>query len=173
MSIYLGFDPGGIKSFGWAVLLIDPNGGVHALKTGVVSSAPDAIDAASSGLIGTPEAVGIDAPLFWVENGDRRADAAIRRRVVVAGGQSGTVSSVNSLRGACVVQGILAARLVGALWGSVLITETHPKALLRLYADAAAFVSQYVPSVKVKLYEDLLNKINVDLSKTFRRKIFD
>ena len=142
---YLGFDPGGINSFGWAALQIDSIGAVSRLITGVVSSAPHAIQAASIGLDIVPAAVGIDAPLFWVESGDRRADAAIRKRVVAAGGQSGTVSSVNSLRGACVVQGILTARLVATKWDGTLIAEAHPKALLRLYADATFFVGQHVP----------------------------
>lgn len=77
--------------------------------------------------------------------GDRRADAHLRRRVLVAGGQSGTVSSVNSLRGACLVQGILVTRLAATTWPAALITEAHPKALLRLDADAKHFVSINVP----------------------------
>ena len=152
---YLGFDPGGINSFGWATLQIEATGAVAGLITGVVSTAPDAIYAASKGLDGgVPTAVGIDAPLFWVESGDRRADAAIRKRVVAAGGQSGTVSSVNSLRGACVVQGVLTARLVSSKWESTLITESHPKALLRLYPDAGAFVSAHVPSISTEHERD-------------------
>lgn len=152
---YLGFDPGGINSFGWATLQISATGTVAGIITGVVSSAPDAISEASKVLDGgVPTAIGIDAPLFWVESGDRRADAAIRKRVVAAGGQSGTVSSVNSLRGACVVQGILTARLVTSKWDSTLITESHPKALLRLYADAGAFVSAHVPSIATEHERD-------------------
>jgi hypothetical protein len=142
--VLLGFDPGGIKSFGWAVLEIDDFGKIIGLKSGVVSSAPDAVNRARESMDVAPDGVGIDAPLFWVEKGDRRADAAIRARVVAAGGQSGTVSSVNSLRGACVVQGIIAARLVSESWPTAVITEAHPKALLRLYAKASLFVSECV-----------------------------
>jgi len=151
MSIYqelilvlFGFDPGGINSFGWAVLHIDDAGVFVSLKTGVVSTAPDAVKRAGQSMPDAPDGVGIDAPLFWVEKGDRRADAAIRRRVVAAGGQSGTVSSVNSLRGACVVQGVLAARLIADSWPSAVITEAHPKALLRLYTEAQRFVAARV-----------------------------
>ncbi len=97
MSVHIGFDPGGINSFGWAALDMAANGAILSVKTGVVSSAPDAVREASRGLMVAPAAVGIDAPLFWVESGDRRADAAIRRRVVEAGGQSGTVSTRTSL----------------------------------------------------------------------------
>jgi hypothetical protein len=74
--------------------------------------------------------------------------------VVAAGGQSGTVSSVNSLRGACVVQGILTARIAAAKWDNTLITEAHPKALLRLYADAASFVGQHVAATATEHERD-------------------
>ena len=107
--LLLGFDPGGIKSFGWAVLYVGEADSVVSLKTGVASNAPEAVRKAGQCAPAAPAGVGIDAPLFWVQEGDRRADSHIRKRVVAAGGQSGTVSSVNSLRGACLVQGILAA----------------------------------------------------------------
>ena len=142
--IFLGFDPGGINCFGWAVLETDDAGEFVTLNTGVVSNAPDAVKRASESLSVWPDGVGIDAPLFWVEQGDRLADFAIRRRVVAAGGQSGTVSSVNSLRGACLVQGVLAARLIADRWPLAVVTEAHPKALLRLYPQARLFAKEYV-----------------------------
>jgi hypothetical protein len=61
--------------------------------------------------------------------------------VCSAGGQSGTVSHVNSLRGACLVQGVLIARLSRERWPEVPITESHPKALLRLSAQAREFAA--------------------------------
>ena len=116
-----------------------------SLKTGVTSTAPDAVHEAGQSTPSAPAGIGIDAPLFWMQQGDRRADSHIRKRVVTAGGQPGTVSSVNSLRGACLVQGILTVRLVAASWPSAMITEAHPKALLRLHAEAKSFVAKYLP----------------------------
>jgi predicted nuclease with RNAse H fold len=143
--VFIGFDPGGIKSFGWAVMNCNENGGRIEINTGVVSNAPDAVAKVSQYTVSNPNAVGIDAPLYWVIKGDRWSDNHIRKRVIAAGGQSGTVSSVNSLRGACLVQGILTARLVITSWPSVLITEAHPKALLRISKEAFEFVEQNIP----------------------------
>lgn len=145
--VLLGFDPGGINSFGWAMLHLDEAGKFVRLITGVASNAPDAVRSAGQSAASVPAGVGIDAPLFWVEEGDRRADSHIRNRVVAAGGHAGTVSSVNSLRGACLVQGILTARLVAALWPSAVVTEAHPKALLCLYAEAERFVTEHLPPI--------------------------
>ncbi|MFI5197920.1 MAG: hypothetical protein ACHQJD_04830 [Thermoanaerobaculia bacterium] len=144
--VLLGFDPGGIKSFGWATLEVGDDDAVISLKTGVTSTAPEAVCEAGQRATSAPAGVGIDAPLFWVQQGDRHADFQIRQRVIAAGGQSGTVSHVNSLQGACLVQGILAARLVAASWPSAIVTEAHPKALLRLYADAKHFVAAHISS---------------------------
>lgn len=144
--VLLGFDPGGKDSFGWAMVCLERGGAFVALECGVESNAPDAVRAAARHAPSKPDGIGIDAPLFWVDKGDRRADAAIRTRLVAAGGKSGTVSSVNSLRGACVVQGILTARRVAAEWPAALVTEAHPKALLRLYAEAQKFVESHLPA---------------------------
>jgi hypothetical protein len=142
--LLLGFDPGGIKRFGWAVLHVGEADSVVSLKTGVASNAPDAVREAGQCAPAAPAGVGIDAPLFWVPKGDRCADSHIRTRVVAARGQPGTVSSVNSLRGACLVQGILTARLVAASWPSAIVTEAHPKALLRLNRDAERFTATHL-----------------------------
>jgi len=135
-----GFDPGGLNSFGWASLRISESGAPIACKTGVSSSASTALNEASRAAGAIPAAVGIDAPLFWVTEGDRKADACIRKLVCAAGGRSGTVGHVNSLRGACLVQGILAARQAADLWPSAAVTEAHPKALLRVYPPASEFL---------------------------------
>ena len=145
--VLLGFDPGGINSFGWATLHLDEAGEFVSLTTGVASNAPDAVRNAGQSAASAPAGVGIDAPLFWVEKGDRRADSHVRNRVVAAGGHAGTVNSVNSLRGACLVQGILTTRLVAASWPSAIVTEAHPKALLRLWAEARRFVTEHLPPI--------------------------
>ncbi|MBS1196481.1 MAG: hypothetical protein H6R18_266 [Proteobacteria bacterium] len=142
----LGFDPGGLKSFGWASLQIGESGLPVALKTGISSSALIALNEAKQSANEAPVAVGIDAPLYWVSEGDRRADAFIRKLVCAAGGSSGTVGHVNSLRGACLVQGILVARLAANLWPSVIVTEAHPKALLRVHPAAREFISENLPN---------------------------
>ena len=91
----LGLDPGGLNSFGWASLRIGKSGAPTVL-TGVSSSASTALSEASRAAGAAPTAVGIDAPLFWVAEGDRKADARIRKLVCAAGGHSGTVGHVNS-----------------------------------------------------------------------------
>jgi hypothetical protein len=139
-KLFVGFDPGGEKAFGWAVLEATQQG-LRFVAGDTVTGAPTAIAQASAVLPKVPVAVGIDAPLFWVPEGDRNADSLVRTLVCEAGGQSGTVSHVNSLRGACLVQGVLIARLSHERWPSAQITEAHPKALLRVSAEAHAFAS--------------------------------
>ncbi len=144
--ILFGFDPGGLHNFGWACLNIGKSGIPISLNTGCSSNAPDAITEASRHAAGrAPVAVGIDAPLFWVAEGDRLADAGIRTRVCAAGGTSGNVGHVNSLRGACLVQGVLAARQVAETWPSTKITEAHPKALNLLHFEAKKFLADNLP----------------------------
>lgn len=135
---FVGFDPGGAHAFGWAVL----SGSGQSLTLsagGVGSSAFDAVSSAAAALPEPPAAVGIDAPLFWALTGDRRADSYVRRFVCSKGGFSGTVGHVNSLRGACLVGGAVAAKLSSERWPAVQITESHPKALVRVSPEAAAY----------------------------------
>lgn len=142
----IGFDPGGLKSFGWAILSIGKPGASITLKTGVSSNASSAINEASRAVGEAPAGVGIDAPLFWVTEGDRKADARIRKLVCAAGGHSGTVGHVNSLRGVCLVQGILAARQVAHSWPTAIVTEAHPKALLCVHPAASEFLAAHLPN---------------------------
>lgn len=137
---FLGLDPGGQRAFGWCAMRVDGDG--VQITTGIGSGVA-CIATAASHLDGPPDAVGIDAPLYWVADGDRLADRAIRRAVVAAGGSSGTVNHVNSLRGACVVAGVLAAVAVHRQWPAVRVTECHPKALLRVAPEAGAFVGAH------------------------------
>jgi len=135
----IGLDPGGFQSFGWALLKVESSKLV-SLKTGTASTARDAVTDAWPPPETPPCAVGIDAPLFWTQYGDRLADLTVRRMVKQAGGHSATVGHVNSLRGACLVQGVLAAVEVQKRDASVLVTEAHPKALLRVHTAAKSFV---------------------------------
>jgi predicted nuclease with RNAse H fold len=130
---YLGFDPGGVDAFGWAVAAHDKTGVARVVTSGRAPNAEVAVDLAL-GFVPDDElgAVGIDAPLFWTPTGVRRADAIVRSELRARGAISpgGTVQQLNSLRGACLVQGIAAAMLIRRRCPQVPITETHPKALL-------------------------------------------
>ncbi|MDT4862418.1 hypothetical protein FQZ97_970710 [compost metagenome] len=138
MAYFIGFDPGGEKAFGWAVLRAQ--GRVTELvNSGTCSDAKTAFEAAKAYATLEPIAIAIDAPLFWVTSGDRKADVCVRKMVCSKGGRSGTVSHVNSLRGACLVQGILVAKIAIASWQDATVTEAHPKALLWVSAAARQF----------------------------------
>ena len=139
MEIYLGFDPGGKKQFGWAVC--SPITQIlHVLATGEAGNAKEAITKAISTIPsnGTATGVGIDAPLFWSEDDGRDVDKLVRQAIQKLGSQSpgGTVQQINSLRGACIVQGPLIANILLRFFPKIAITESHPKALLYLLGIA-------------------------------------
>lgn len=144
MSTFIGIDPGGKAAFGWCVMEV---GGAQSeiknLKTGTESQVGEVIKAVARQSPGAPIGAGVDAPLFWSRNGERQSDQRIRKAVAKAGGRAATVGHVNSLRGACLVQGILATVALTERWPEILITESHPKALLAVWADARQFVRQH------------------------------
>lgn len=131
-----GFDPGGESQFGWCVVEASAKLPLSLHRTGVASNAAEAVRCVLKEVPSrsTLIAAGIDSPLFWLPNGDRNADRVIRNEIRKRGASapSGTVQHVNSLRGACLVQGVLAAMLLRATTRSINITEAHPKALLWL-----------------------------------------
>lgn len=137
-ELYVGFDPGGKNAFGWAVARSMPSG-LELLHVGTCNFAAEAVEAAAECCEIQPAAFGTDAPLFWVDSGNRNADDFVRKLVCAAGGNSGTVNHVNSLRGACLVQGIQVARLASARWPASEATEAHPKALLLVDNGAGEF----------------------------------
>lgn len=137
MGTYLGFDPGGSGKFGWAVV----SGETFPLRLvgrGTAHHAQGAFKAATDCAGTKINAVGIDAPLFWNPAGDRRADQKVREAITRLGCPGGTVSSVNSLRGACLIQGILVAMMCQRSANGAPITEAHPKALLWLAGKATS-----------------------------------
>jgi hypothetical protein len=69
-------------------------------------------------------------------------------QVVGAPNAGGTVQQVNSLRGACITQGLVAAHLLRRAVPGVRITEAHPKALLWLINVASA--DRRVPDVSME-----------------------
>lgn len=130
----IGFDPGGIGQFAWCLTeATDPPRLRHC---GVSDHASGAVGAVSKHIDDSMQllAAGIDSPLFWIGNGDRRVDQIVRTKIHALGARNiwGTVQSVNSLRGACLAQGILAAWLLRSRFPNIRITESHPKALLWL-----------------------------------------
>ena len=139
-SLVLGFDPGGRSQFGWCIAAPQPNGQLCLEESGLADSAAQAVQHAieRSKRLGPVAAAGIDSPLFWVADGDRLVDRAVREELkrLKAPHSSGTVQHLNSLRGACLVQGIMTARLLRCTYPAIQITESHPKALLWLLGIA-------------------------------------
>lgn len=133
MGVFLGFDPGGAGAFGWCVL--EGNGlPLNVTARGIGNHAHDAVDSALAAVGGKPvSASGIDAPLFWRSDGDRQVDQMVRTQIIALGAAGGTVNSVNSMRGACLVQGVMVGVLLRQSLGSdTQLTESHPKAALWL-----------------------------------------
>ena len=80
---------------------------------------------------------GIDAPLFWSNRGYREIDDILDMDMANTGfprpgGRGRIVQSVNSLRGACLVQGPLLVRHLTCAYDGLQITESHPKVFDRL-----------------------------------------
>ncbi len=142
-GLILGFDPGGKDIFGWSVCGAGADRLHGPLKTGLADDACDALEQVkeaikSSGPSGNPPvlAAGIDAPMFWSGTGRRMVDRILRQVLrdngFLPAGLGRTVQEVNSLRGACLVQGVLLGRHLSDWKPGLQITETHPKALLHL-----------------------------------------
>ena len=148
-DVFLGFDPGGRGAcrrkncdgncgkgnFGWSICAShNQDAGclcLKVVKSGVSCSTKGALDLVKGYLSrdlrgGYVQAVGIDAPLFYNCTGeDRTVDKIIRDKL---GKAHSTVIPVNSLKGACLVQGILLAVQIQRIFECP-ITEAHPGAL--------------------------------------------
>ena len=139
MDIVLGFDPGGKGNFGWGICTID-GGQMGCLKTGLASDAQETIEQVLSSL--PPDArvlaAGIDAPLFWNLSGARVVDGIVREALRKSRHPhpSGTVQQINSLRGACLVQGVLLSAGLHREFPKAGITEAHPGALRWLQGNS-------------------------------------
>ena len=107
--------------------------GSEAPISGCVNCVDQAIEFVANRLDRSPAGVGVDAPLWWSSglSGDRQVDRWLRRTYGFSGGQ---VQTVNSLRGAAVVQGLMFVARIRELFPLVPVTETHPKALLAVSA---------------------------------------
>lgn len=138
---FVGLDPGGDGQFGWCVIAGSARP-LSLIRSGCASDAAVAVRDVLGVLGPSPQidGVGIDSPLFWAPSGRRRVDFVVREAIKAAGAPNagGTVQQVNSLRGACVTQGVVAVHLLRRAVPGVRITEAHPKALLWLIKVASA-----------------------------------
>ena len=132
----LGFDPGGEtkKAFGWSVCETDGKK-LCLLGSGTSRDALDAFKQANREIKKTTGsqrvlAAGIDAPMFYGSGGRRKVDEIISKKLPPDKRKS--VVHVNSLRGACLVQGIVIARHLKRYKPEIKITEAHPTALYQL-----------------------------------------
>jgi len=127
-GVWIGADPGGKDNFGLAFLGDESSD----IDCATVSSVDEAVEKILS-IDKNPIGLGIDAPMWWCgkEGGGRKVDQRLRDAYRIS---SGTVQSVNSLRGAALVGGALLAFQVRGLCPN--ITESHPKAFLKaFYSD--------------------------------------
>ena len=123
-EFWVGADPGGDNNFGLAFL---DAAGKQSLYCTTVSS----VDEAFKQIVrrGTPLGLGIDAPMWWTarKKGWRKADEVLKDKYCDV---SGSVLSINSLRGAALVGGMMLALRIREKFPDTRITETHPKVLL-------------------------------------------
>ena len=172
MEIYLGFDPGGEKQFGWAVCSRTKEK-LAVLAIGEANRAEGAFAKAISAIPneGTVVGAGIDAPLFWSESGDRNVDKLIRRALQQLGAPSpgGTVQNINSLRGACLIQGAIIAKLLQKQFPAITITESHPKALLYLLGIANTKV--HPSKISVAEFSEWVDDVNLSINDNERDAI--
>ena len=136
-GIWAGADPGGIGAFGVAV--VDESGATRCATVSSVSEAATWVRAQ-----GKPLGIGIDAPMWWSAGpgGGRVADHRLRKAYPRI--HSGTVQSVNSLRGAALAGGALLASWMREQDPGLRITEAYPKALLlALDMDGATFAERF------------------------------
>jgi hypothetical protein len=135
--ILVGLDPGGADAFGWCVVEDRSSLPLRVCAAGVADDAGAAIDALGRAAAGAVIAgAGIDAPMFWTTSGDRAVDKYVRKAICKLGASGGTVAHVNSLRGACLVQGVVAAMMLRQKNPSLPVTEAHPKAALWMLREA-------------------------------------
>jgi predicted nuclease with RNAse H fold len=148
--LYLGFDPGGEtkRNFGWC--LVEGNKKLTIVSHGRVSNAQKALEATKN-FIEEVSAVGIDAPLFWRCDGCRIVDQIIHQYLPRK--NRSTVIQVNSLAGACLVQGMMTAMLIQEKYPSLRITESHPKAIRYLLRDSQ--LRKYFNSAAYKKLKEL------------------
>ena len=132
MGYIAGFDPGGNDGFGWALVENNASLPLNFVDAGVANHCDDAWLAITNQLNGNRiVGAGIDSPLYWGAE-TRNVDLSLRGEIGYLGSAvpHGTVQSPNSLRGACLVQGILVAKHVLNDFPDSQISECHPKVII-------------------------------------------
>ena len=130
----LGFDPGGLRGFGWSICQRVHGQLQGPLQTGLAGNAWQAKSQLQDQLPDHARvfAAGIDAPLYWDKRGDMRGfrgvDHLLREALVANGHPSRRVVSPNGLPGSVLMQGVLLARILAATW-DLTISESHPTVL--------------------------------------------
>jgi hypothetical protein len=122
-DLYLGFDPGGDRGFGVALLE-----GVH-IASATVSTVADAIRWASDACkTNRPIAAGIDTLLHWCDGagGWRPADMKLRDAYLEV---RSSVQPPNGLYGSMCIGGMALALRLRGMWPDIRLNETHPKVL--------------------------------------------
>lgn len=140
-NLFLGFDPGGRRRFGWSICR-EVNGRLQdRVDTGLANDAWDAFNQVRAAIAelgpqanSCVQAAGIDAPLLWNNRGNdsgfRQADHRLRELLEANGPRSSVVPS-NGLYGAVGIQGPLLTRHLHKTW-SLVISECHPRVLEHL-----------------------------------------
>ena len=128
-NIWIGVDPGGKGNFGVAFLMGD-----EPPQILTVDCADEALAFIRANVDVMPSGIGVDAPLWWSSgrSGDRHADQWLRKRYKLPGGE---VQAGNSLRGAALIQGAMFVQRIREIYPTVPVTESHPKALLKVAAQ--------------------------------------
>jgi hypothetical protein len=122
-DIYLGFDPGGERGFGVAILY-----GTDAAAATVSTVSDDMKWALSKCGMRQPIAAGIDTLLHWSDGpgGWRPADRKLRAAYPEA---QSSVLSPNGLYGSMGIGGMALALRLRERWPTIILNETHPKVL--------------------------------------------
>jgi hypothetical protein len=145
-GIYLGFDPGGDRKFG--VALLDGN----RVTACTVNNVDDAMKWAAR-VCGSrrPVAAGIDTLLHWAtaRSGLRPCDLQLRARYRPV---QNSIMAPNSLYGAMVIGGIALAIRLRQKWPELELNETHPK--LFLYALGAERYNPRTVDVAIQWFVD-------------------
>jgi predicted nuclease with RNAse H fold len=123
-EIYLGFDPGGDRSFG--VALLDGGRMIAATASNVGEAINWSIRECGPR---HPVAVGIDTLLHWStgKSGMRPCDLFLRAKYPAV---KNSVMAPNSLYGAMAIGGMALAMRLRQLWPEIVLNETHPKVML-------------------------------------------
>ena len=143
-SVYLGFDPGGERKFGVALV------SGRSIVTSTVSSVDDAMCwAVRQCGSRQPIAAGIDTLLHWAtsKGGWRACDWQLRMKYPSV---KKSVMPPNSLFGAMAIGGVALALKIRHTWPQIILNETHPKVLL--YAKSGLrYDPKCPPTIKVAI----------------------